>query len=62
VRDYWSGEWVVCEGASAEDAVIVPRLKGGLIVESPTGQLRALQRVASLIDARPAWVEWNPAT
>jgi hypothetical protein len=62
VLDYWSREWVVCDGMNAEDAVIVPHLEGGLLVESVDGRRRALQRSASLVDGRPAWVEWNPAT
>jgi hypothetical protein len=60
-KDYWSREWVMCEGEDAADAVIVPRLEGGVVVESPTGERRALVRAASAIGDRVAWVEWNRA-
>jgi hypothetical protein len=59
VRDWWSSEWVVSEGVPVDDAIVVPRLEGGLVVESPTGQRRSLRRAASIVDSRPAWVEWN---
>jgi hypothetical protein len=62
VKDYWATEWVTCEGMPADDAVIVPILEGGLLVESIDGRRRALQRTASQVDNRPAWVEWNLAT
>jgi hypothetical protein len=61
VKDYWSREWVVCEGAPVADEVIVPALEGGVLVDSPRGGTRALRRAAGTVDDRPAWVEWNPA-
>jgi hypothetical protein len=62
VQDYWTREWVVSEGVDAHNAVVVPHLVGGVLVESPSGQRRALHRAAATVDGRPAWVESNLAT
>lgn len=61
VKDYWSREWVVCEGVHVADQVVVPELVGGVVVESPFGGRRALRRAVSTVDEHPAWVEWNVA-
>jgi hypothetical protein len=62
VMDYWSREWLVCEGEPVADESVEAVLAGGVLVESPSGQRRNLRRAASKIAGRTAWVEWNVAT
>ena len=51
VQDYWSA-------ATSEASTREPRLEGGVLVESPTGQRRALRRVATT----DGWMEWLALT